>query len=71
MMCGMLSRRVAQKPFGVVEEERVTPCGGWCGVLLARRNGDHSRWTADVLDDLCLCHAAIIALQRKATTLRR
>jgi hypothetical protein len=49
-------------PFGVVEEERVTPRRLWRRVLLACSNRHYARLAADVFDDLGFSHRAMITL---------
>jgi hypothetical protein len=49
-------------PFGVVEEERVTPRRLWRRVLLACGNRHYARLAADVFDDLGFSHRAMITL---------
>lgn len=53
----LILRQIA---LGVIEEERVTPGCGGRAALLARGQGDNSGEAADVFDDLCLGHAAMV-----------
>ena len=48
--------------LGVIEEERVTPRRGWRAALLASGQGHNSGESADVFDDLCLGHAAMVGV---------
>jgi hypothetical protein len=47
-------------PFGVVEEERVTPRRLWRRVLVACGNRHYARLAPDVFDDLGFSHRAMI-----------
>jgi len=56
----LILRQIA---LGVIEEERVTPSRGGRAALLTRGQGHNSGEAADVIDDLCLSHAAMITLR--------
>lgn len=53
----LILRQIA---LGVIEEEGVTPGCGGRAALLARGQGHNSGEAADVFDDLCLGHAAMV-----------